>query len=271
MRLGKRKKIQKIKNMINQTSNIVYHYTDMNALINILNKERIVLRASNCLYLNDAKEILEGIESIKRIENNTDITKGAFRNYYITSFSKLYDSLTMWGMYAANGFGCSIGFDLDVLRNNYHGYTHCIYGEKDIDQHLNSFLKLCRKGSYVSFPTNGKSSIIKKTEEMISDMVINQYITTCLSAKNENFKFENEIRCFYANHDCKKEVYFKTKNGVIIPYIEVEIPKEALKEIIIGPTNKQDLAIQSVLHFLSINGYDWKKISVKMSKVPYRG
>jgi hypothetical protein len=106
---------------------------------------------------------------------------------------------------------------------------------------------------------------------MISDMVINQYITTCLSAKNENFKFENEIRCFYANHDCKKEVNFKTKNGVIIPYIEVEIPKEALKEIIIGPTNKQDLAIQSVLHFLSINGYDWKKISVKMSKVPYRG
>ena len=66
-------------------------------------------------------------------------------------------------------------------------------------------------------------------------------------------------------------MYFKTKNGVIIPYIEVEIPKEALKEIIIGPTNKQDLAIESVLHFLSINGYDWKNISVKMSKVPYRG
>lgn len=257
--------------MTNQSNNIVYHYTDINALISILNKDKIVLRASNCLYLNDAKEILEGIESIKRIENRTDISEGAFRSYYITSFSKLCDSLTMWGMYAANGFRCSIGFYLEVLVKNYHGYTHCIYGEKDIDQHLNSFLKLCRNGSYVSFPTNGKSTILKDTDEMISEMVVNQYVTTCLSAKNENFKFENEIRCFYGNQDCEKTVYFRTKNGVIIPYIEIEIPKEALKEIIIGPTNKQNLALQSILHFLSINGYNYNKISIKTSNVPYRG
>lgn len=177
----------------------------------------------------------------------------------------------MWGMYAANGFGCSIGFDLEVLVKNYHGYTHCIYGEKDIDQHLNSFLKLCRNGRYVSFPTNGKSTILKNTDEMISEMVVNQYVTTCLSAKNENFKFENEIRCFYGNQDCEKTVYFRTKNGVIIPYLEIEIPKEALKEIIIGPTNKQDLALQSIIHFLSINGYNYNKISIKTSNVPYRG
>ena len=30
----------------------VYHYTDMNAFINIVRAADIVLRATNCLYLN---------------------------------------------------------------------------------------------------------------------------------------------------------------------------------------------------------------------------
>ena len=37
----------------------VYHYTDLNAMINILSKDKIVLRATNVLYLNAPHELFE--------------------------------------------------------------------------------------------------------------------------------------------------------------------------------------------------------------------
>ena len=43
----------------------VYHYTDLNAFINIIRNEDIVLRATNCLYLNDSNEIVEGVKSVE--------------------------------------------------------------------------------------------------------------------------------------------------------------------------------------------------------------
>ncbi len=45
---------------------------------------------------------------------------GAFRSYYITSFSANEDNLSMWGMYAANGNGCAIAFDYDMLTKRAH-------------------------------------------------------------------------------------------------------------------------------------------------------
>ena len=45
----------------------VYHYTDLNAFINIIRNEDIVLRATNCLYLNDSNEIVEGVKSVERV------------------------------------------------------------------------------------------------------------------------------------------------------------------------------------------------------------
>ena len=46
-------------------------------------------------------------------------------------------------------------------------------------------------------------------------------------------------------------------------------PKE--EKIVVGPTNKKMLTVQSIYHFLQINGYDINKIDVVSSKIPYRG
>ena len=95
-----------------QTTNWnVFHYTDLNALINIIHKDCIILRATNVLYQNDPHEIVEGVNIVNKIEKDQNIVAGAFRSYYITSFSANEDNLSMWGMYAANGNGCAIAFD----------------------------------------------------------------------------------------------------------------------------------------------------------------
>lgn len=257
--------------MENNISQIVYHYTDLNALISILGKNCITLRATNCLYLNDSNEIIEGIESIKRVDN-TNISDIAFRSYYLTSFSQQPDCLSMWGMYAANGSGCAIGFDLDIISRSYSGNIRCTYGKEAIDNELRNFLNLCRNGVCTVFPANGGPATFRKNSgKDLEVMITNQYIITCLGSKNENYRFEDEIRCFIGNHDKKKEVHFKVKNGIVIPYINVEIPKEALKCIVIGPTNKSELTMQSITHMLLINEYDWHHINFRTSKVPYRG
>ena len=178
----------------------------------------------------------------------------------------------MWGMYAANGGGCAIGFDLDIISKSYDGLIRCTYGKKEIDDNLRNFTNLIRNGVSTFFPANGGPATIKRnTGKDLEGMLTNQYIATCLGSKNDNYRFEDEIRCFIGNHDNKKEVCFKVKNGVIIPFLKIVIPKDALKSIIIGPTNKSQLTMQSIMHLLSINEYDWHQINIAMSKVPYRG
>ena len=53
--------------MEQDTSWNVHHYTDLNALISILGKDKITLRATNISYLNDSRELKEGIEVVKKI------------------------------------------------------------------------------------------------------------------------------------------------------------------------------------------------------------
>ena len=178
----------------------------------------------------------------------------------------------MWGMYAANGSGCAIGFDIDIITKSYDGCIVCKYDKQEIDNDLKNFMSLLRNGVCASYPSNGGPAIIKKnTGKELEELIKMQYLVTCLGSKNENYIFEDEIRCFVANHINKKEVSFKVKNGIVIPFLNIEIPKIALKSIVIGPTNKSQLTMQSIKHMLSINEYDLHHVNLRTSNVPYRG
>lgn len=105
-----------------------YHYTDINALIHIIHEDKLVFRATNCMYLNDENEIQSGLEFVNKI-TSLHITKSQFENYFLTSFSENSDSLPMWGMYAANGDGVAIGIsDLNNENDPDNNYVKCLYG-----------------------------------------------------------------------------------------------------------------------------------------------
>lgn len=245
----------------------VYHYTDINALISILGKDRIVLRATNILYLNDPHELIEGITAINDIQKNK-IHPGAFRSYYITSFSSSKDNLSMWGMYAANGNGCALAFDFDELSKGYEIILKCIYGKDEVEQSFNNLNSLTQTGVFTSL---SGSKISKEDEQKNREaLTINNIITTCLGAKNEAYRHENETRGVIFCNDCNK-IHFRTRNGYIVPYAEVLLPKSVLKEIVIGPTDNTFLKEQSIYHFLQINGYNLNEIQLVKSNIPYRG
>ena len=95
-------------------------------------------------------------------------------------------------------------------------------------------------------------------------------LATCLGAKNDAYKHEQETRGVVHCDDASK-IKYRVRNGYITPYVEIRVPKEALKKIVVGPTNNKMLTVQSIYHFLQINGYDINKIDVVSSKIPYRG
>ena len=117
---------------------------------------------------------------------------GAFRSYYITSFSTNEDNLSMWGMYAANGNGCAIAFDYDMLAKSYEIMARCIYGEKAIDAELDSFLKLVKTGCFVTL--GGPQPSEEDNNHNRNALYNNIILSTCLGAKNEAYKHEQETR-----------------------------------------------------------------------------
>ena len=143
----------------------------------------------------------------------------------------------------------------------------CTYGKDNIEQQFDNFCNLIQTGRFTSFD----SKLSKEDEEQHRNtLTINNIITTCLGAKNAAYSYENETRgVIYCNDN--KRVQFRTRNGYIIPYIEVSLPKKALKGIVIGPTNNTYLKEQSILHFLQINGYNLEDIQLVKSNIPYRG
>lgn len=250
-----------------QTKRNVYHYTDLNALINIIANDRIILRATNILYLNDPHELIEGISAINTIQDK-QYEPGAFRNYYITSFSSNQDNLNMWGMYAANGNGCALAFDYDELSRGYEIIIKCTYGKKEAEESFNNICKLIQTGVFSSF---SGIKLSKEDEDANRNaLAANSIITTCLGTKNEAYRYENETRgVIYCNNS--KQIHFRTKNNYIIPYVEISLPKTSLKEIVIGPTANTYLKEQSIFHFLQIKGYNLDDIKIIESKIPYRG
>lgn len=250
-----------------QNNRNVHHYTDLNALISILGKDKIILRATNISYLNDVRELKEGLEIAQKTEN-IDILPETMRNYYITSFSNCDDNLSMWGMYAANGSGCSISFDFECLKDGYEIILRCAYGEENIKKYLKNFTGLIKNGKFTTFgaPTPSQEIIEKGKADLYNSIIL----TTCLMGKNQAYAHEQEIRGIVHCSE-NQSIKFRQKNNYIVPYIEVNLPKKALKAITIGPTSNTELTMQSIKDFLLINGYDVNSIIVKASKIPYRG
>ena len=135
-------------------------------------------------------------------------------------------------------------------------------------QSFNNFYNLTQTGVFTSFLG---AKLSKEDEEANRNaLAANSILTTCLGAKNEAYRYESETRgIVYC--DNPKLIHFRTRNNYIIPYIEVSLPKNALREIVIGPTDNTYLKELSIYQFLQIKGYNLDNVKIVKSNIPYRG
>lgn len=251
---------------------LLYYYTDIDALLNGIivkdpkeNKE-ICLWATRCTHLNDKNELMEGIEQMKKIVKYRIFKKlnETVKKSHTISFSRQRDSLPMWSMYGRNGTGVMLSFDVEVLADKYFNRLQpCIYVGTEYDD--NVFENICKMEWGDDF-----NSADDKMKSFVFICMALQYI---MLRKNRTFEYEDECRiigigCSHYRTEKDREVLFRNKNGIIVPYIEEFFPKEALREVMLGPNTDPELSKATLEEFLNSRGFN---VDVKMSKVPYRG
>lgn len=265
---------------------LIYHYTNIEALYNgvivhtpEINKE-ICLRASNCEYMNDPKEIIAGRSFIDRLlklkltkEEICDIDNSIKNIYYLISFTSQNDFLPMWSMYGKQGTGITLGFDRQILMQTYNKrFFKCIY----TDNYTFAAYKKKLENKIVVENPDSKEEVPQMFVELLTGIIIDVTSLVIASsyllslAKDPAYKYEKEIR-FIELCDDKTKIKYRHSNNYIIPYIDIFFPKSALREICIGPMLDAKRVKKSLTDFLLINGFNEEDVKIRKSKVPYRG
>lgn len=261
---------------IQPNAKILYHYTSIEALFGgIIVKDRpspnkeICLWASNCRYMNDPAELDTGVQLAHEVfdipfdDSVQGISEEAKDRIHIISFSSTIDCLPMWGMYGKNGHGLALGFDTAALEATLQ-FAKCIYANEINKKRLkDEVLKWNELSEDWRKHFKGEDMFLKIFEDSPNLLAI--YILLWVLGKNPAYEYEKEVRCYFMQ---KNHVKYRLKDNLIVPYVEVYLPKSALKEIWIGPTNDMDRATQSLRVYLDHMGFN--NVEIKQSKVPYR-
>jgi hypothetical protein len=298
----------------NAPPKIVYHYTSLNALQTILhriedeekkcsensNHNFFVLRGTHIEFLNDISEfrtatrlmadLLEKHENSLAPEDNKHIANRLdeafwrkFATFYglrtppfITSFSENRDSLPMWKTYGQDGKGVAIGIErIEINESSYRSksgnpvWVRCTYDSNHLKANFSEGIKSIYKRFEIS---NGKI-VVKGLPDTVE---LSAYFSML---KNFAFEYEQEWRLVkeFSSSDLEKEIHFYEKDGMLKPYIEYFLPKEILKEIVIGPCSDLEILQKSLRMSLkragySVNHTDHKNnfVEIISSEIPYR-
>lgn len=232
------------------TSDIIYHYTNTDALYGMLKDgKKIQMWASDFRFLNDKEELINGINYLLESINDTGLydkkyehilqhmrdTKNyekeivTFNNCCIISFSLSRDNLSQWRAYANGSNGIALGFDLESIINQYQDCLQdVIYKNKYKKEFFNTLLK------------NGKMH--------------GKILSNCIVIKNSKFASEKEIRFI---KEIKEYKNFRLGKTSLIPYEIISFEQSSLKEVWIAPNCiDKELQKMSLKMFLESCGYE---------------
>lgn len=196
---------------------------------------------------------------------------------YICCFSTEADSLPMWNYYSKNKkyMGYNIEFDLTELDDDINqqngkniniGYYAVIYKKGQQKKILKEFLLKLLKS--------------KPNQKMCQD-TISEILSDCsILFKHKCFKYEKEARMIIdvpknisedALQENKINVKYRFHDGLMIPYIELELAKKCVSGVNAGPLlweeNEKEHQKLILMKALKDNGY---RENVNCSQLPVR-
>lgn len=248
---------------------ILYHYSSVKALFNeilirkpVSKDKAISLFATDSHYLNDVSEIELGKSMMREVFDKMKISSYdriideivALERMNIISFSKEHDSIPMWSTYGNKGDGIALGFDSQVLKKNLRFICPCLYSKDATEESLRRLMDY-----YFAK---------KHSADDVGEIIL-QIIVVCTiilgQIKNSYYEYEKEVR-FITLPLQKPE--FRLKNNLIIPYIRVFLPHEALRRVVIGPNLDRQLTASSIRDYIRSIGY--KDVEIIQSDAPFR-
>jgi hypothetical protein len=266
---------------------MLYHYTSMEALNNILDREKCIW-VTRVDFMNDYKEISYVNEIVKKVivdvedlkEKETFIslykdfasTEGYYKDLNIFAFSLTEnpDSLVLWNNYGMNE-GCNIGID----------------GKKFFGQSFNSQFTFVGR---VIYSEEKQKAIVKKviekllhlardsqlSEERFSQALLFTFSTLGCFIKHPAFASEEEYRFIYIPKS-NESIHFRVSRGAFIPFIKVPVyeydeqsgeKRLLIREITIGPRTKLDIVRSGLEFYLTVKKLEG--IELRTSNAPLR-
>ena len=255
-------------------NSLIYHYTSVAGLKGILDSETPSLRVTDSRFLNDTREILHGVELASlEVSQRTNleipimnhvpsaaefialILKSIKKSlFFTTSFCKEGDKLAQWVSYCPADGGYAIGIDreqLSTIAKNQGFELH------DVIYNPEPYKFIASAGRIEEmFHKRGKDFRVQRDNEFY-DLAI-EAAREIVITKDSKFDTENEVRLFAKTPNFlngKNNTKFFEKNSVMVPFLPFSLPKDIIKEVIIGPMRHQDLAKISLNMFK--NQYDF--------------
>lgn len=276
---------------MNKGSNTLYHYTSLDVLTHLFTEYSaeypyLTFWATNCAYMNDPREISEGIDLIKDalmdiscpilkerarilIENErikeAMLIGSAITAHgvpYAISFSENKDNLNMWRMYGNSGRGIGLGFKKDNIKAEDCSLDECLYIREEDRE---SFINMTTRALEVMLLKFGNAP--KGLSQREYDFVRSLEVIGLISARIKNivYSYEREIRLI---KNCKQPKY-RVANNILIPYTTIKLPIEALESIIVGP-DCDERNINSLRLFFLSKGLNRIADNIETSQVPFR-
>ena len=231
------------------------------------------IHATHCMFLNDHYENILGLtilgKCLTMIEEELNIsppqklspllmnksdwekrmksfTPNIGRNFYVFSSSRERDSLIMWSAYGNKGDGVAIGLDWNIIKQyaegeDYQGFSgKCTYWNKDMlvglsDPSSNIYKKIKAKYKEMTSPQMRSFFLDFYGSEDVINKEILQSLLSYYSTfhKTEEWQNEYEYRCMFGA-SMESVCFYKSPRGNYVPYISIELPITALREIVIG-------------------------------------
>ena len=185
---------------------LIYHYTDINALKSILTTQKLWMTSHR--FLNDTQEFEEGFGLLKKsidtfmMQNKTHLkesTKNAvdemlnlLENTIVlsVSFSKVGDLISQWRSYCPSVGGYAIGFDKSLLAPKYeasNSFTlleECRYDKEEKERLANVFGKELLQGMDL------RDRFLFSKRQSFYDTLYH-WLLYVISVKNESFNAKN--------------------------------------------------------------------------------
>lgn len=229
----------------------LYHYTGLANLEKILTDKHVSLMATRYGFFSDKLEFVWALSHIKPylpgIAEQAGMTHDSEHKVhaYVASLSTLEDNLNMWRLYGHDGMGISLIFDREKLEE----YVR----NKVTDQFIAAMPVFYANDDNLSKVITDTYKLFVDNYGSVND-ICNDVCEAMAFVKSENYRSESEYRLarfaydgFYANVDKNtnqpitedfdeypNDIRFRTRGEELVPYMEIELPKELLTGIYVG-------------------------------------
>ncbi|WP_159436116.1 DUF2971 domain-containing protein [Anaerosalibacter sp. Marseille-P3206] len=264
--------IQKNLENKNDQRDIIYYYTNVFALKNILENE--TLWFSSGKYMNDSTDLNYSIGLIREIsdeilanerqkscENGLEMyEKDVFlkekvelliekidnklNNVFLLSTSKSPDSLTLWANYSTHD-GYNIGMEKPKVKSMIEGTERfsifcydVIYDQKRQNEIIREYISILYNDLRPKYLLEKDEYAREYINGEILESIADQLSIYSIFIKNPSFKQEEEYRIALVNldeRDIRDILKFRISNGVFIPYIEIKFNNSEDNEVRLLP------------------------------------